>query len=237
VTTLTKIPKSWRTRTRNATNAGTADRPEQTSRSAAMSKRRSKGWKTPTRKWRILRSPSEPLLALSGMKDQDPIEHTSIYEPLREDLHLPEKELEKLLTDDDEPFVARDVRLMLKARGPVDEITEDMVTYWQDRKIPDLRVNAAKAGKTHKALIRRYKAAVERLRLSRGLPEDAALEKIQRYEAHLERGLHKALDRLQTLQKGRGVNPTTINLAVVQGTYREPEMASFGNSSIEAAVV
>jgi hypothetical protein len=68
--------------------------------------------------------------------------------------------------------------------------------------------------------------AMERLRLSHGLPDEAALEKIQRYEAHLERGLHKALERLQALQEARGANPTTINLAVVQGAYREPEMAS-----------
>jgi hypothetical protein len=171
------------------------------------------------------------LEALGGMADKDSVEH-AIYEPLREDLHLTEKELGKIFTDDDEPFMARDVRSMLKTRGTLAEISEEMATYWREKKIPDLRNKTAKAEKNQKALVRRYKAAVERLRLSRGLPEDAALEKIQRYEAHLERGLHKALERLQTLQEGRGANPTTINLAVVQGAYREPEMASFGNSSV-----
>jgi hypothetical protein len=171
------------------------------------------------------------LEALGELGDKDPIEHV-IYEPLRQDLQLTEKELGKLFTNDDEPFMARDVRSMLKTRGTLDEMTKEMVTYWREKKLPDLRVKVVKAEKTHKALIRRYKAAVERLRLSHGLPEDAALEKIQRYEAHLERGLHKALERLQSLQEARGAKPTTINnLAVVQGSYREPEMASFGNSS------
>ena len=111
------------------------------------------------------------------------------------------------------------------------------MAHWRDEKIPELSEKAAKGDRHVKALRSRYKAAVERLRRARVIPNDFELEKIQRYEAHLERGLHKALERLQALQEARGANPTTINLAVVQGTYREPEMASFGNSAIEAVGV
>ncbi len=40
------------------------------------------------------------------MKDEDIIEDWSIYEPLKQDLRLGEKELEKLFKDEDEPFAA-----------------------------------------------------------------------------------------------------------------------------------
>jgi hypothetical protein len=176
----------------------------------------------------------QTLEALSGMKDEDHIEDWSIYDPLKQDLRLGDKDLENLFKNEDEPFTARHVRTMLKKRGSVDEISSGMIAHWRDRKIPELRVKAAKAEKGYKALCRRYKAALDRRRLFCGLPDDSALDKIQRYEAHLERGLHKALERLQALQEGRTAVPSTINLAVVQGGYREPEMASFGNSAIEA---
>ena len=57
------------------------------------------------------------------MKEDDHIEDFSIYDPLREDLRLTDKDLEKLFKDDDEPFVARHIRTMLKKRGTVEEIT------------------------------------------------------------------------------------------------------------------
>ncbi len=127
----------------------------------------------------------ETLEALSGMKDEDIIEDWSIYEPLKQDLRLEEKELEKLFKDEDEPFAARHVRTILKKRGTVDEVGTAVIALWRDKKIPELQAKAAKAEKGYKALWRRYKAALERRRLSRGLPDDAALDKIQRYEAHL----------------------------------------------------
>jgi hypothetical protein len=177
----------------------------------------------------------QTLEALSEMKDEDLIEDWSIYDPLKQDLRLGDKDLEKLFKDEDEPFAARHVRTMLKKRGTVDEVASAMIAHWRDKKIPELRVKAAKAEKGYKALCRRYKAALERRRRASGLPREEDLDKIQRYEAHLERGLHKALERLQARQEARGANPTTTNLAVVQGAYHEPPMASFGNSTIEAA--
>ncbi len=124
---------------------------------------------------------------------------------------------------------------MLKFRGTVKDVTEAMVAYWRDEKIPELKEKATKARKIHKSILRRYKAALDRLRLSRGLPDEPALDKIQRYEAHLERGLHKALERLQTLQEARGAVPSSykpaVALAVIQAAPEAAGMASFGSFS------
>jgi hypothetical protein len=174
------------------------------------------------------------LEALSAMADIDLIDDWTIYDPLKKALRLEDSETDKVFKDEDEPFTARHLRVMLRMRGKLEEITTAVAIHWRDEKIPELREHAAKAERQFKSLQRRYKSAVERLRRMRVIPKDVELDKIQRYEAHLERGLHKALDRLQMLQDTRGANPPTINLAVVQGAYRDPEMASFGNSAIEA---
>ena len=42
------------------------------------------------------------------------------------------------------------------------------------------RRKSKRANGAHEGLLRRYEAALDRLRLSRGLPNEAALEKIQR---------------------------------------------------------
>jgi len=66
---------------------------------------------------------------------------------------------------------------------------------------------------------RPYQAALKRQHRARGLPDDAELNRIQRYEAHLERGLHKALDRLRDFQEARGAvrpRPSTVAVAVLQ---------------------
>ena len=172
------------------------------------------------------------LESLAAMGENDLIEDWTIYEPLKHALRLEEKETDGVFKNEDEPFRARHLRAMLRMRGAVEETAIAISAHWRDEKIPELSEKAAKADRHAKALRSRYKAAVERLCRARVIPNEFELDKIQRYEAHLERGLHKALERLQTLQEGRGANPTTINLAVVQGAYREPEMASFGNSAI-----
>jgi hypothetical protein len=179
----------------------------------------------------------QQLESLAAMADKELIEDWSIYEPLKHALRLGEKEVDGVFKDEEEPFKARHLRAMLRMRGNVEETTTAIVAHWRDEKIAELREKAAKADRNVKALRTRYKGAIERRRRAMVIPNDFALEKIQRYEAHLERGLHKALERLQALQEARGANPPTINLAVVQGGYREPEMASFGNSAIEAAGV
>ena len=112
---------------------------------------------------------------------------------------------------------------MLKFKGTVEDVTKGMLAHWRDEKIPELREKVKKAKKVFKQVSRRYEAALDRLRRSRGLPDEAALDKIQRYEAHLERGMHKALERLQTLQEARGAVPSShkpaVALAVIQNAH------------------
>ena len=92
----------------------------------------------------------------------------------------------------------------------------------------------------HENLARRYEEALERLRLASGLPDAKDLDRIQRYEAHLERGLHKDLDRLHDLQAARGAVPPrgpSVAVAVVQARTEAAatsEMGPFGSFDLEA---
>ena len=127
---------------------------------------------------------------------------------------------------------------MLKLKGKEDEIRTGLVEHWRETKIPELQQKAEEARSNYEAVRRRYEAALDRLRRSRGLPDEAALDKIQRYEAHLERGLHKALERLQALQEARGLVPSShraaVALAVIQTSPEAGGMASFGSFANEA---
>jgi hypothetical protein len=155
------------------------------------------------------------LEGLGEMRDEDPIEDWSVYEPLKKDLRLADYQTDDLFDDEVEPFVARHVRAMLRKRGDVEEVTKSMAAHWRDAKTPELRDKADQARKTYLGLLRRYRAGLERRRRAAGLPGPDDLDRIQRYEAHLERGLHKALDRLRDLQEGRGAVPP-------RGTGRRP---------------
>jgi hypothetical protein len=90
-------------------------------------------------------------------------------------------------------------------------------------------------------LARRYEEALERQRLASGLPEAKDLDRIQRYEAHLERGLHRDLDRLHDLKAARGAvlpRGPSVAVAVVQApteTTARGEMGPFGSFDVEAA--
>jgi hypothetical protein len=167
------------------------------------------------------------LEALEGFKDSDTFskEEWPIYEALKEDLELPRERADGLFKTEDENFAVHHARTLLGFRGDIKQVTEGMLTYWRDEKIPELRAKVKKAQGVVKRIRRRYEAALERVRMSRGLPNDGTLNKIQRYEAHLERGLHKALERLQTLQEARGI----------QSSPGVPEMASFGSLAIEGS--
>jgi hypothetical protein len=149
------------------------------------------------------------LEALEGFKETDRFskEEWPIYDALKEDLPLSQKQIDSLFKTEEEDFAAHHVRSMLKFKGTVEDVTKGMLTHWRDEKIPKLRKKIERAEKAFRQVSRRYEAALDRLRRSRGLPDEAALDKIQRYEAHLERGLHKALERLQTLQEARGAVP------------------------------
>jgi hypothetical protein len=93
-------------------------------------------------------------------------------------------------------------------------------------------------------LAKRYDEALERRRLASGLPEANDLDRIQRYEAHLERGLHRDLDRLHDLKAARGAVPPrgpSVAVAVVQtgpeaaaADHAANEMGPFGSFDVEA---
>ena len=174
--------------------------------------------------------------AMHTMKDEDELPNWDVYTALKQDLGYEDKELDRLFKNvgDEDPLTAGKARAMLALKGDPTEGIEVMANSWRINRPTQTR-KSGRVSETIRALPRRYKSAVERLSRSRVIPKDIELDKIQRYEAHLERGLHKALERLQTLQEARTAVPSTINLAVVQGGYREPGMASFGNSAIEAA--
>jgi len=111
--------------------------------------------------------------------------------------------LEKECETNESGFVSRHALALLSLKGNPEEMAKSLAEFWrEDRK--DFVKAARKAAGKYKRTLRRYEAALDRLRGSRGLPDEAVLDKIQRYEAHLERGLHKALERLQMLQEARG---------------------------------
>jgi hypothetical protein len=128
---------------------------------------------------------------------------------------------------------------MLASRGPVEEIKAEVTNSLEaKRRLQEQTVE--KCRRTHRSVLGRYKAALERQRRGRGLPGKDDLDRIQRYEAHLERGLHKALDRLRDLQEARGAVPPrgpSVAVAVVQagpGNTLAGEMGPFGSFAPEA---
>jgi hypothetical protein len=120
------------------------------------------------------------LISLDVAKDSDkiPSEDWDAWEAFKQDLELGERSDE--VFDGEEDFEVRHVRKMLKMKGNEDEVKESMIAYWRDEKIPELRKNVAKTKRALKNIQRRYEAALDRLRLSRGLPDEEALNKIQR---------------------------------------------------------
>jgi len=79
-----------------------------------------------------------------------------------------------------------------------------------------------------KAIRRRAKAAEDRARLQRLLPDDITLDKLSRYEAHLSRQLFQALHELERLKAARGgadVPPPAALDVTVNGPTEALEMA------------
>ena len=176
---------------------------------------------------------------LPGMKDEDALPDWTLCELIEEELGIPEKVMVAVFKNEDEdgPLLARSVRAMLAFDG---EGQADVVTNaWRDQKATAEK-EAGEAEWKAKGLAHRYKAALDRRRRERGLPGQEDLDRIQRYEAHLERGLHKALDRLRDLQATRGAVPPrgpSVAVAVVQAGPEKAladQMGPFGSFALEA---
>jgi len=127
-------------------------------------------------------------------------------EDLMHSLSVDDKTAAKLVKEcesNEAGFVSHHALDLLTRKGNPEEMAKTLAEFWREDR-NDFEKAVRKAAGKHKRTLKRYEAALERLRASRGLPSEAALDKIQRYEAHLERGFHKALERLQTLKEARG---------------------------------
>jgi hypothetical protein len=89
-----------------------------------------------------------------------------------------------------------------QAQFPADKLLARMVVSHREavvEKAPKVRELTRKA----QALRRRVKAAEDRERLRRLLPEPVTLDKVLRYEAHVSRQLLQTLHTLERLQAAR----------------------------------
>ena len=124
--------------------------------------------------------------------------------------------------------MVRHVRHVLKkAQADPDEVlsTWETLIEEQEGKLKETR-------SVQKETAARYEAALERQRRGRSLPGPDDLEKIQRYEAHLERGLFRTLSALRELQEARGAvapRPPAMALAVV---HSQAAVGSFGGETV-----
>jgi hypothetical protein len=193
------------------------------------------------------------------MGDEDILPSLALYEVLREDFHPHKNAVEGLFKDESvRLFRARHarklIRICLKDEGELDVLQVSLAVYLTSQH-EELKQDADNRQSQYESLARRYDEALERRRLASGLPGADDIEKIQRYEAHLERGLQKHLDRLHQLKEERGAVPPrgpSVAVAVIQASPQEAaegamgpigsfaieapegEMASFGSFAVEA---
>jgi hypothetical protein len=184
------------------------------------------------------------LQGLSTMKDDEVLPSLALYELLCAEFSPAKNGLEGLFTAAAmSVFQVRHAKQLIlicfKGKGELDELQVTLAVYWASQ-LDQLKRDVHNHQAAHENLARRYEEALERRRLASGLPDANDLDRIQRYEAHLERGLHRDLDRLHQLKEARGaVSPRgpSVAVAVVQGRSEAAaanEMASFGTFDVEA---
>jgi hypothetical protein len=184
------------------------------------------------------------LQALAAMEDDEVLPSLALYEQLCAEFSPAKKDLEGLFKGAAwNVFQVRHAKKLImicfKGKGELDELQDILAAYWASQ-LDQLRRDIHNRQAEHESLARRYEEALERRRLASGLPEAMDLEKIQRYETHLERGMHKDLDRLHQLKEARGAVPPrgpSVAVAVVQApteTTARGEMGPFGAFDVEA---
>jgi hypothetical protein len=185
------------------------------------------------------------LQGLAAMGDEDALPDWALYTFLLEDFRPDKDAVEDLFRGESvSPFLARHARkLILNCfgdNGELDGLQVGLEAVWAE-KLKQLKQETHNRQVEHESLARRYKEALERRRLASALPDAKDLEKIQRYETHLERGLHMDLDRLHQFKEARGAVPPqgpSVAVAVVQAgreAAAKSEMGSFGKIGIETA--
>jgi hypothetical protein len=165
----------------------------------------------------------DQLQALAAMDEEDTCPDWTLYTTFRDDFPLAADDLDRLFEEEgDDVFRARHARKMilvcLKGNGELDQLRNGLAAAWT-QQLEQLQKDAHDCQSQHENLARRYEEALERGRLASGLPDAKDLDRIQKYEAHLERGFHKDLDRLHDLQAARGAVPprgTSVAVAVIQ---------------------
>jgi hypothetical protein len=193
------------------------------------------------------------LQILSSLGDEEALPDWNLFEVLSEDFRPKKDAVERVFKGEVFApfFLARHARKMLILccgdNRELEGLTAGLEAIWAE-KLELLQQDTHNRQAAHESLARRYEEALERRRLASGLPDANDLDRIQRYEAHLERGLHKDLDRLHDLKAARGAVPPrgpSVAVAVVQAPKTAPigsfavevpegEMASFGSFAVEA---
>lgn len=180
------------------------------------------------------------LTTLPAMGDEDTFpEWSPLYDGLKKDLRFDDDDLDELFEDEDGdgPFLARHARKMFAERGSVDEVSASVEAHWHSEREKEEDA-LREATRNAKSIARRYTAALRRRSRAQGLPAAADLDRIQRYEAHLERGVHRDLDRLRSLQEARGLGPPpspTVAVSIHTGQPPEAGSSPFGRFAIEAS--
>jgi hypothetical protein len=189
------------------------------------------------------------LQTLAAMGDDDVYDDWTLFNLLCDEFRPNKGAVEQLFKGDGVSFFsarrARQlIRICLKDECELDQLLEKLCAFWTNQ-VYQLESDAPNRQDEHESLARRYEEALERRRLASGLPDAKDLDRIQRYEAHLERGLHRDLDRLHDLQAARGAVPPrgpSVAVAVVQaGSEAGSEaavgskMGPFGGFHVEAA--
>jgi hypothetical protein len=184
------------------------------------------------------------LQTLASRPDDDVYEDWTLFHVLNDEFRPNKVAVEQLFKGDGVSFFsarrARQlIRICLKDECELDQLLEKLCALWTNR-LYQIESDAPNRQAEHESLARRYDEALERRRLASGLPEANDLDRIQRYEAHLERGLHKDLDRLHQLKEARGAVPPrgpSVAVAVIQASPQQaPEeiIAPIGSFDLEA---
>jgi hypothetical protein len=183
------------------------------------------------------------LQGLAAMGDDDAFPDWTLFDVLHDEFRPKKDAVEQLFKGDVvSRFCARHaralIRICLKDEGELDQLQDKLAAFWTNQ-LDQLKRDAPNRQAEHESLARRYEEALERRRLASGLPDAKDLEVIQRYEAHLERGLHRDLDRLHQLKEARGAVPPrgpSVAVAVVQAPTEaaaRSEMGPFGSFHVE----
>jgi hypothetical protein len=117
---------------------------------------------------------------------------------------------------------------MIAAHGkfPADKLLARMlVTHREDTKEKAAKVR--ELAKTAQTIRRRVKAAEDRQRLYRLLPDSVALDKVLRYESHVSRQLLQSLQTLERLQAARAEAAVSLP-AALDRTVNGPTVALEG---------